>query len=148
MSDTLGHRRKLCFWGWGYEDEALTGDEISHLKGMAQMIGVSGDALPTPSLAEFELPAPRVPAPERLVSILSGSPYDRVTHAYGKSFADLVRLQMRRVPAPPDWVAFPKNEDDLGALMDFAAGSGAALVPFGGGTSVCGGQTCPVTTTR
>ena len=139
MVDTLGHRRKLCFWGWGYEDEALTGDEISQLKGMAQMIGVSGDALPAPELADFELPPPRVSAPPGLAPILSDRPYDRVTHAYGKSFADLVRLQMRRVPAPPDWVAFPKNEDDLSDLMDFAAGSGTALVPFGGGTSVCGG---------
>ena len=30
MSDSLGHRRKLCFWGWGYEDEALTAGEIDH----------------------------------------------------------------------------------------------------------------------
>ncbi len=139
MSDTLGHRRKLCFWGWGYEDEALTAGEIDHLKGMAQMIGVSGDALPTPELSEFELPAPRVRAPDGLAAILSDRPYDRVTHGYGKSFADLVRLQMRQMPAPPDWVAFPRSEEDLSALMDFAAASGAALVPFGGGTSVCGG---------
>ncbi len=139
MSDSLGHRRKLCFWGWGYEDEALTAGEIDHLKGMAQMIGVSGEALPTPELSEFELPAPRVRAPDALAAILSDQPYDRVTHGYGKSFADLIRLQMREMPAPPDWVAFPRGEDDLSALMDFAAASGAALVPFGGGTSVCGG---------
>ena len=139
MSDTLGHRRRLCFWGWGYEDEALTAEEISRLKAMAQMIGVSGDALPTPELAEFDLPGPRVAAPSKLAPILSDLPYDRVTHAYGKSFADLVRLQMRQMSAPPDWVAFPRSEDDLDALMAFAAASGAALVPFGGGTSVCGG---------
>jgi alkyldihydroxyacetonephosphate synthase len=139
MSDTLGHRRKLCFWGWGYEDEALTAGEIDHLKGMAQMIGVSGEALPTPDLSEFELPAPRVRAPNALAALLSDRPYDRVTHGYGKSFADLIRLQMRQMPAPPDWVAFPRSEDDLSALMDFAAASGVALVPFGGGTSVCGG---------
>lgn len=139
MSDTLGHRRKLCFWGWGYEDEALTASETSRLKEMAQMIGVSGDAVPTPELAEFELPPPRIAAPQTLAPVLSELPYDRVTHAYGKSFADLVRMQMRQVPAPPDWVAFPRCEEDLGALMEFAGASGAALVPFGGGTSVCGG---------
>lgn len=139
MSETLGHRRRLCFWGWGYEDEALDGSEIEFLKGMVKMLGVSGAALATPELAEFELAAPRMAAPHRLSAILSDRPYDRVTHAYGKSFADLVRLQMRQMPSPPDWVAFPRGEDDLCALMDFAAGSGAALVPFGGGTSVCGG---------
>ena len=139
MSDSLGHRRKLCFWGWGYEDEALTAPEVEHLREMAKMLGVSGDTIAEPQLAEFDLPAPRVAAPAKLARILSDRPYDRITHGYGKSFADLVRLQMRRMPAPPDWVAFPRDEDDLNALMDFAAASGAALVPFGGGTSVCGG---------
>nr|MBP6725172.1 FAD-binding oxidoreductase [Halioglobus sp.] len=38
-----------------------------------------------------------------------------------------------------DWVAFPRSEDDIDALLEFAAASGAALIPFGGGTSVCGG---------
>ena len=139
MSDTLGHRPKQCFWGWGYPDEALSNAEIEHLRDMARLIGVSGDALPTPTLADFELRAPRVAAPGNLSSILSDRPYDRASHTYGKSFADLVRLQMRDMSNPPDWVAFPRNEDDLSALMDFAAASGAALVPFGGGTSVCGG---------
>jgi alkyldihydroxyacetonephosphate synthase len=139
MSATLGHRRKQCFWGWGYEDEALTPSEIEHLRGLAQLIGVSGDALSSPKLEEFELRTPRIAAPDKLASILSDRPYDRASHAYGKSFADLIRLQMRHMPNPPDWVAFPKNEDDISALMDFAASSGAALVPFGGGTSVCGG---------
>lgn len=139
MSDSLGHRRKLCFWGWGYEDEALSAAETDRLREMARMLGVSGEAIPAPTLSEFDLPAPRVAAPDRLADILSDRPYDRVTHGYGKSFADLVRMQMRQMPAPPDWVAFPKNEDHLDALMDFATASGAALIPFGGGTSVCGG---------
>jgi len=139
MSATLGHRRKLCFWGWGYEDEALTDTEIEHLREMAQLIGVSGDALPTPKLEEFDLRAPRISAPDKLATILSDRPYDRITHSYGKSFADLVRMQMRDIASPPDWVAFPKNEDDISALMDFADTTGAALIPFGGGTSVCGG---------
>jgi alkyldihydroxyacetonephosphate synthase len=85
------------------------------------------------------LRAPRVHPPEGLASILSDTPYDRITHGYGKSFADLVRLQMREMANPPDWVAFPRSENDIEALMEFAASTGAALIPFGGGTSVCGG---------
>ncbi len=139
MNDSLGHRRKLCFWGWGYEDEALSAEEVGRLRDMAQLLGLSGDALPAPRLGEYHLRPPRLTAPSHLSHILSDRPYDRITHAYGKSFADLVRLQMRQVPAPPDWVAFPRSEDDLFALMDFAAAGDAALVPFGGGTSVCGG---------
>ncbi|MEE4146550.1 MAG: FAD-binding oxidoreductase [Halieaceae bacterium] len=139
MPDTLAHRKELCFWGWGYADAGLTEGELSHVKKLATQLGAvvtPGDA---PRLEDFELPAPRIAAPPALASIMSSTPYDRITHGYGKSFADLVRMQQRSMPHPPDWVAFPRNETDIDALMEFAGASGAALIPFGGGTSVCGG---------
>ena len=139
MIDTLGHRKELCFWGWGYMDEALSPAEEKHVGELASLLGVTQAPAAAPRLEEFDLPAPRVSAPAALSSILSATPYDRITHGYGKSFADLVRMQMRHMPNPPDWVAFPRSENDISALMDFAATSGAALIPFGGGTSVCGG---------
>ncbi len=139
MIDTLGHRKELCFWGWGNMDEALTPAEEKHVGEMAGLLGVTQAPGAAPRLDEFDLPAPRIAAPAGLSSILSATPYDRITHGYGKSFADLVRMQMRHMPNPPDWVAFPRSENDISALMDFAATSGAALIPFGGGTSVCGG---------
>lgn len=139
MEATLGHRRKLCFWGWGYADDGLTAAEQSHVAQLAGQLGTGATPAAAPRLAEFDLPAPRVAAPDALAAILSSTPYDRITHGYGKSFGDLVRMQQRSMPNPPDWVAFPRNEDDIDALMEFAARSGAALIPFGGGTSVCGG---------
>ena len=139
MVDTLAHRKELCFWGWGYTDEALTSAEEQHVATLAGQLGVTHTPAAAPRLDDFDLPAPRIAAPAALASILSATPYDRITHGYGKSFADLVRMQMREMPNPPDWVAFPRSEDDVTALMDFAADSGAALIPFGGGTSVCGG---------
>ena len=139
MVDTLAHRKELCFWGWGYTDEALTSAEEQHVATLAGQLGVTHTPAAAPRLEEFDLPAPRIAAPAALASMLSATPYDRITHGYGKSFADLVRMQMREMPNPPDWVAFPRSEDDVTALMDFAADSGAALIPFGGGTSVCGG---------
>ncbi len=137
--ESFSHRRPLRFWGWGYADEELDRVEIQRLDQLMAFLGGSGNATPAPSLGEIPLPAPRIAAPTALASILSSTPYDRLTHAYGKSFADMARMLLRRVPHPPDWVAFPRNEQDLTALMDHADRSGAALVPFGGGTSVCGG---------
>ena len=136
---TLAHRRELCFWGWGYADAGLTPAEQSQVAGLAAQLGTGAAPAPAPRLEEFDLPAPRVAAPARLAAIMSATPYDRITHGYGKSFADLVRLQARTMAHPPDWVAFPRSEDDVEALLEFAAGSGAAVIPFGGGTSVCGG---------
>ena len=139
MTDTLAHRKALCFWGWGYADEALTAAEMEQLRKTAGLLGVGSEPGPDPKLEDFDLPEPRIAAPGALSGILSATPYDRITHGYGKSFADLVRLQMREMRHPPDWVAFPRSEDDISALMDWASASGAALIPFGGGTSVCGG---------
>jgi alkyldihydroxyacetonephosphate synthase len=139
MSQTLAHRRKLCFWGWGYADEKLQPLEQEHLQRLASMLVPEGTLVATPKLKEFDLATPRVTVPDRLGEIISSTAYDRISHAYGKSFADMTRMLMRHVPHPPDLVAFPRSEDDISALMDFAADKGAALIPFGGGTSVCGG---------
>ncbi len=139
MTETMAHRKPLCFWGWGYADEGLSATEEAHVAELAAMLGAEHKPGAPPQLDEFDLPAPRVTPPAKLAAILSATPYDRITHGYGKSFADLVRMQMRDMRHPPDWVAFPRSEDDISALMDFSASSGAALIPFGGGTSVCGG---------
>ncbi len=32
MAATLGHRRELCFWGWGYADAGLTDAEQAHVQ--------------------------------------------------------------------------------------------------------------------
>jgi alkyldihydroxyacetonephosphate synthase len=139
MSDTLGHRRRLRFYGWGYADEELAPEEITRLGNLTGLLGAAGDPVPLPTLEDFELPAPRVQPGAVLADICSATPYDRITHGYGKSFGDLLRMQLRQMPAPPDLVAFPRDEQQLAALMDYAAAADVALIPFGGGTSVCGG---------
>ena len=40
---------------------------------------------------------------------------------------------------PPDLVAFPRDESEIEAVMSWAEAEGAAVIPFGGGTSVVGG---------
>ncbi len=40
---------------------------------------------------------------------------------------------------PPDLVAFPKDESEVEVVLSWAEAEGAAVVPFGGGTSVVGG---------
>ena len=43
------------------------------------------------------------------------------------------------LPAPPDVVAFPRDEGDVVALLDWCAGANVAAIPYGGGSSVVGG---------
>ena len=136
---TLSRRRRLNLCGWGYADEGLSDDEAARVRASAAAIG--GGAVETPAAREsdFDLPPPRLAAPAALAAMMSATPYDRLTHSLGKSFADLVRMRLREVRHPPDLVAFPKTEGDIAAILDWASGANVAVIPFGGGSSVAGG---------
>lgn len=136
---TLSARPTLNFWGWGYADETLTDAELMLVNQMAGLFPLSGGQHPPPRLADFDLPKPRVAIPGALTHLFSYSDYDRLTHALGKSFADGIRMLLRQVPEPPDYVAFPENEQDIADILAWASDAHVAVVPFGGGTSVCGG---------
>jgi alkyldihydroxyacetonephosphate synthase len=64
---------------------------------------------------------------------------DRVLHAAGKSYPDLVRLRSGDASAAPDAVLFPGSADEVAAVLSVCASHSVAVVPFGGGTSVVGG---------
>ncbi|MEM9123623.1 MAG: FAD-binding oxidoreductase, partial [Pseudomonadota bacterium] len=74
----------------------------------------------------------------------SAKPIDRLTHAYGKSFPDTARAFQGIFPHSPDCVIYPETEDQIEAVFDWAVGARVAVIPFGGGTSVCGGVECDV----
>ena len=82
---------------------------------------------------------PRVAPPPALAAICTSEKFDRAQHTYGKSFLDYVRGLAGDYANAPDVVAYPRNEADVAALLDWAGGAGAAVIPFGGGSSVVGG---------
>lgn len=63
---------------------------------------------------------------------------ERVYHARGQSLPDWVALRSGCIPAFPDGVAYPLGDEDVSALIAYAAAVGAHLIPYGGGTSVVG----------
>src|SRR5262249_23233367 len=58
---------------------------------------------------------------------------------YGKSFCDYARGLTGDYAAAPDVVAYPRSEAAVAAIVDWAGSAQAALIPFGGGSSVVGG---------
>ena len=133
--------RALKFWGWGYADELLSEAETKRLDAIyARRFGVDGfQATAVPTIDEFELPPARLQPPAALAGICTSEPLERLIHAYGKSYPDIVRMFARDAGHPPDVVAFPRDEADVMAVLDWAGGAGAAVIPFGGGSSVVGG---------
>jgi alkyldihydroxyacetonephosphate synthase len=90
-------------------------------------------------LDEVELRGPRLKAPASLGDLFSDDHYQRVSHALGKAYRDVVRGFRGEFENPPDLVAFPRDESEIEVVLSWAEAEGAAVVPFGGGTSVVGG---------
>ena len=133
--------RRRKFWGWGYEDQQPPAAEVEEAgRGAREHLGFGpGEVEPPPRLEDVELPPPRIEPPASLAHICRSDPYERVSHAYGKAYRDLVRAFRGRFDHPPDVVAHPGDERELERLLDWCAVAGAAAIPFGGGTSVVGG---------
>ena len=139
MTATLSRRRTLRFHGWGYADDRLSPDEEARVRRSAMRFNAAPVETAAPQLSDFELRPPHVTPPASLASMMSVTPYDRLTHSLGKSFADIVRMYLRDVRHPPDVVAFPKSEAEVAAILDWASTANVAAIPFGGGSSVAGG---------
>ena len=138
--------RKRRFWGWGYEDEGPDPGQLEMARqGVSGMLGMA-DVTPAtpPNLQEIELPKARVAPPAALSEICSAEPYDRAGHTYGKSYRDIVRGIARDFGPAPDFVAFPKNESQVVAILDHCGSKNIAAIPYGGGSSVCGGTEAAV----
>src|SRR4030081_1866848 len=123
--------RRRSWWGWGWEDHAITLPQLSQMAApIAQRLGVRDLKIRTaPPLASLELPPPRVVPPDALASICSSSVYDRAGHTSGKSFTDIVRAVHGEVEHPPDVVALPTDEPYLVAVLDWCAETRMAAVP-------------------
>jgi len=139
MKDTLSIGPRRRFWGWGNTADELSVAEQQSVNSTLARLGASAAGVSSPQESDVSLRPSRGAPPATLQAILSGSHYDRLTHSYGKSFADLLRMWQRAVPNPPDWVAFPQDEQGVVDVLDWASRSNVAVIPFGGGTSVCGG---------
>jgi alkyldihydroxyacetonephosphate synthase len=132
--------RRLKFYGWGLEGAGLEEPEREHLfHFVAAKLGVEPRSSPPPRPEEIVLRAPRVAAPAKLAGILTDDHYERLLHAYGKSYPETVRAFARDFTNAPDLVALPANETDVAAVLDWAGGANVAVIPFGGGSSVVGG---------
>jgi alkyldihydroxyacetonephosphate synthase len=137
-----GPRRDSKWWGWGDPAVApeLDGEAIATLR---ERIGELAPSAPTMQLESFELPEP-APLPRALTEAVGegrvfSSPEDRVRHATGCGYVDLIRLRSGGLEAAPDAVLLPANADAVRRVLQICAAEGIAVVPYGGGTSVVGG---------
>jgi alkyldihydroxyacetonephosphate synthase len=138
-TDTLSRRPRRRFWGWGNEGTSLDAAESAALARLLGHLDIGWRQPAAPQLDEFVLPAPRLQPPAALAPMFSATPLDRLNHAGGKSYADCARMWLRAPPAVPDWVAYPDGGQAIADILGWAAARHVAVIPYGGGSSVCGG---------
>jgi alkyldihydroxyacetonephosphate synthase len=133
--------RRRKHWGWGFEDEQASPEEVRATAAvLASHLGFGSTEPEAPvALSALSLPEPRLAAPARLAGICSADDYERAFHAYGSSYRDVVRAFRGQFDHPPDVVAHPADEGEIEAVMEWALSANAAVIAFGGGTSVVGG---------
>jgi alkyldihydroxyacetonephosphate synthase len=125
------------WWGWGRADAALDDDACRTLaeRRVRSYLPLDGTLTPVPEVPPLR--PPRLKPPEALPARADDA--TRAAHAYGKAYRDVVRALAGDLDHPPDLVAYPVNETDIRAVLDWAAAGNAVVVPYGGGSCVVGG---------
>jgi len=129
------------FWGWGFEGDGLSAEEERRLLNFyRKRIGLADVARrPPPAVEDIALRPPRLQPPASLAGICTAEPYQRLLHSYGKSFPEAARIFAHDFNNAPDIVARPRSDDEVSAVLGWAGEVNAAVIPFGGGSSVVGG---------
>jgi alkyldihydroxyacetonephosphate synthase len=137
----------MRWWGWG--DPAHGPALPPHaLEFLHETVGVASNAPPRPpvALGAVKLGQARLsPSARAALEAIVGRDgvrddhAERVVHAAGKGYVDLVRLRAGEPEGAPDAVVLPGGHEQVRGVLELCAKSGLAVVPFGGGTSVVGG---------
>jgi alkyldihydroxyacetonephosphate synthase len=133
-------KQRLKIVGWGYEGDDLSADErelvVSRFR---NRFGGDFALRDAPAEDAIDLHPPRIDVPQALAAFCTAAKRERLVHTYGRSYLDYVRGFDGDFTNAPDLVAHARSEADIAAVYDHAAGANVAVIPFGGGTSVCGG---------
>jgi alkyldihydroxyacetonephosphate synthase len=135
----------MRWWGWG--DPTHPAGLPPHALGyLRETVGIAPRPRPPVALEQVRIAPAALSEPSiaALREIVGGDGVrdehaERVLHAAGKGYPDLVRLRAGEPEGAPDAVVYPAAHEQVRAVLARCAQDSIAVVPFGGGTSVVGG---------
>jgi alkyldihydroxyacetonephosphate synthase len=135
-------RRSL--WGWGLAADEPTDEQRRKLAAsLARRYGVEPRVEPPAPIGDADLRPPRLEVPAALAEACTTDPWERARHTYGMAYTDRLRAYRGLFDQPPDAVAYPADEAELEAVLDWCDTCRHVIVPFGGGSSVVWGVNPP-----
>jgi alkyldihydroxyacetonephosphate synthase len=146
LARPTGPRAEMSWRGWGDPAEAIALPEPLHQL-LRDVLGVT-DGHPAPeSIREVALASSRLD-PRTALELagivgadgVHGDHESRLRHALGRSTPDLLMLRAGAPIPAPDLVLAPDSHDQVMAVLEHCSARRVAVVPFGGGTSVVGGD--------
>ncbi|GMT17269.1 hypothetical protein PFISCL1PPCAC_8566, partial [Pristionchus fissidentatus] len=158
---------KLKWNGWGYADSffeltkdnnvKFTGDKyeicdstMSHIRPWLEQ-NLGGDVnwkLPGQKRSDLKIPTALVNQPFIDAVRAAGIPYSnapdhRLVRAHGQTMHDMMMLRYGSFARVPDIVVWPRGEEEVIKIVEFANAHNVVIIPIGGGTSVSHGVECP-----
>jgi alkyldihydroxyacetonephosphate synthase len=120
--------------GWGEEntDYPLPGNAEEYL---TDFLGDFQD-LPDATRADTIISVPESRLKHK--DFISLDPLDRFDHSHGQSLPDWIYMRSGQIPNITDGVTYPRTDQDIKKIFDFARENQVTLIPYGGGTSVVG----------
>src|SRR5882762_457693 len=128
----------MRWWGWG-DPAHPPGLPAGALAFLAETVGIAPQPRPPVALSHVRL-APSALADDALAPLraivgaenVRGDHAERILHAAGKGYPDLVRLRAGAPDGAPDAVVLPGSAEQLRALLEHCVRASLAAVPFGG----------------
>jgi len=122
--------------GWGDEKNNLNFELTKSSQNFIEAIIGASTPLIDATLTEAVAKVPNSRAP--LHRLINADPEVRLRHCRGQSIPDWLAMRSGDFGVFPDGVAFPENSADVQELLLFAKQENLIVIPYGGGTSVCG----------
>jgi len=122
--------------GWGDEKNNLGFELTKTSQDYIENILGKSAALPEITLTEAISKVPQSRAPQH--HLINKDAEVRLRHCRGQSIPDWLATHSGEFGTFPDGVAFPSTTIEVKEILEFAKNENLIVIPYGGGTSVCG----------